>query len=58
LRWAREGKSSYVIGQILSLSARTVDEHLASACRKLGVHTRMQAVAQALLLGLLETTTP
>lgn len=58
LRWAREGKSSYVIGQILSLSARTVDEHLASACRKLGVHTRMQAVAQALLLGLLERTTP
>lgn len=58
LRWAREGKSSYVIGQILSLSARTVDEHLATACKKLGVHTRMQAVAQALLLGLLERTTP
>jgi len=58
LRWAREGKSSYVIGQILSLSARTVDEHLASACKKLGVQTRLQAVAQALLLGLLESTTP
>ena len=58
LRWAREGKSSYVIGQILSLSARTVDEHFASACKKLGVHTRMQAVAQALLLGLLESSTP
>lgn len=52
LYWARQGKSSAVIGFILGLSARTVDEHIAHACEALGVRTRIQAVARAVILGL------
>jgi DNA-binding CsgD family transcriptional regulator len=54
LKWVRAGKSSSDIGDILGLSARTVDEHLGEACRKLGVKTRIQAVAEAALRGLLQ----
>jgi DNA-binding CsgD family transcriptional regulator len=43
-----------VIGDILGLSVRTVDEHLAEACRKLGVRTRVQAAVQATLRGLID----
>jgi DNA-binding CsgD family transcriptional regulator len=39
------GLTSAQIGQRLGLSPRTVDEHLAGACRALGVRTRIQAVA-------------
>jgi len=55
LLWAREGKSSTDIGAILGLSPRTVDDHLAAACAKLGVRTRTQAVAEAMRRGLLDT---
>jgi DNA-binding CsgD family transcriptional regulator len=48
LRWTAAGKSSADIGAIVGLSARTVDDHLAAACRRLGVRTRVQAVVQAL----------
>lgn len=53
LHWAMKGKSSADIGTILGLSARTVDDHLAAACAKLGVRTRTQAVAEAIRRGLL-----
>lgn len=52
LRWARKGKSSADIGHILGISARTVDEHISNAAEILGVRTRIQAVARAMLLGL------
>lgn len=48
LRWAAAGKSSMDIGAIVGLSPRTVDDHLAAACRRLGVRTRVQAVVLAL----------
>lgn len=48
LRWAAAGKSSADIGGIVGLSPRTVDDHLAAACRRLGVRTRVQAVVLAL----------
>jgi LuxR family transcriptional regulator of spore coat protein len=48
LRWAAAGKSSADIGAIVGLSPRTVDDHLAAACRRLGVRTRVQAVVLAL----------
>ncbi|MET0545897.1 MAG: autoinducer binding domain-containing protein [Caulobacterales bacterium] len=54
LRWVREGKSASDIGQIIGISAHTVNDHVAAACMKLGVRTRVQAVAEAALLGLLE----
>ena len=40
-------------GRILGISARTVDEHVAHACARLGVRTRVQAVARSILLGIL-----
>jgi DNA-binding CsgD family transcriptional regulator len=51
LYWARQGKSSADIGHIIGISARTVDEHIAHACTALGVRTRIQAVARAVMLG-------
>lgn len=53
LRWVQVGKSSGDIGGILGLSARTVDDHVASACRWLGVRTRMQAVQTAVGRGII-----
>jgi DNA-binding CsgD family transcriptional regulator len=54
LAWVRQGKSSGVIGDILGVSVRTVDEHLAEACRKLGVRSRVQAAVEASLAGLID----
>ena len=53
LKWTREGKSAADIGGILGISRFTVQEHLAEACNRLGVRTKVQALAQAYLLGLL-----
>ncbi len=49
LKWVREGKSSADIGDILNISQHTVIEHVAEACARLGVRTRVQAVAEAAL---------
>ena len=54
LRWVREGKSAADIGQILGISAYTVQDHISAACAKLGVRTRVQAVAEAAVRGLFE----
>lgn len=51
LRWVRDGKTAWEIGLILNLSSRTVEEHLAKACRILGVRSRFQAVVEASRLG-------
>ena len=53
LDWASQGKSSSAIGTILSVSPRTVDSYLASACGRLHVRTRIEAVAIAVALGLI-----
>ena len=45
LAWASQGKSAWEIGEILGISQRTVEEHLASAVRKLGAVNRVHAVA-------------
>lgn len=58
LAWTQEGKSAYDIGMILGLSARTVEGHLAKACRTLGVRRRIQAVIRARELGLLGRAEP
>jgi DNA-binding CsgD family transcriptional regulator len=54
LAWVRQGKSSADISAILGLSAPTVDGHIAEACRKLGVRTRIQAVVEACLAGYID----
>lgn len=48
LRWTARGKTDAEIGVILSISARTARFHVENAKRKLGVSTRIQAVAEAL----------
>jgi DNA-binding CsgD family transcriptional regulator len=48
------GLTSAAIAERLRLSPRTVDDHLAGACRTLGVRTRIQAVAR--LAGTLRRT--
>lgn len=53
LKWTRQGKSASDIGQILGISRFTVQEHLAQACARLGVRTKVQAMSQAYLMGLL-----
>lgn len=53
LAWVQEGKSAGDIGQILGISGRTVEGHLALACNALGVRTRIQAVLRARDLDLL-----
>lgn len=54
LKWVREGKSSSDIGGILGMSARTVDDYILTACRRLGVRTRFQAVIEAANHGLFQ----
>ncbi|MBB5746542.1 helix-turn-helix domain-containing protein [Brevundimonas variabilis] len=46
LELAATGLTSAEIGRRLGVSSRTVDEHLLTACRVLGVRTRVQAVAR------------
>src|SRR5690349_14676136 len=51
LDWIAQGKSDWQIGQILSISAKTVNYHVENAKRKLGVATRIQAVVAAIRSG-------
>jgi DNA-binding CsgD family transcriptional regulator len=53
LRLVAQGLSSKAIGQQLILSPSTINQHLASVFKKLGVSTRAQAVAVATQRGLL-----
>lgn len=53
LYWSARGKSNPEIATILKLSRHTVNTHIENAKRKLGVATRVQAVAIAHRLGLL-----
>jgi LuxR family transcriptional regulator, quorum-sensing system regulator BjaR1 len=48
LTWSSQGKSAWEIGEILNISQRTVEEHGAHACEKLGAMNRTHAVAIAL----------
>jgi DNA-binding CsgD family transcriptional regulator len=54
LGWAASGKTDAEIGGLLKISARTVRFHTDNAKRKLRVSTRIQAVTEALRLGLIK----
>jgi DNA-binding CsgD family transcriptional regulator len=54
LGWAAAGKTDAEIGGLLKISARTVRFHTDNAKRKLRVSTRIQAVTEALRLGLIK----
>jgi LuxR family transcriptional regulator of spore coat protein len=53
LQWAALGKTSWEMGVILGLTERTINFHIHTACRKLGVHGRQAAITAALQAGLL-----
>lgn len=53
LLWLSRGKTNQEIGQILSMSPRTVNKHLETVFRKMGVENRTSAAAQS--LGLLSS---
>jgi DNA-binding CsgD family transcriptional regulator len=53
LRWTSVGKSAEVVGNILGLNRGTVNFHLQSASKKLGVSGKHAAVSRAIRLGLL-----
>ena len=46
LFWTAEGKSTWEISQILAISESTVNFHISSAKRKLGVYSKPHAVAK------------
>ena len=48
LSWTAEGKTSVEIATILGLSEHTINNYLASACRRLNAVTRAHAVAKAM----------
>jgi LuxR family transcriptional regulator, quorum-sensing system regulator BjaR1 len=51
LRWAAVGKSDWEIGQILMISAKTVNYHIENTKREFGVATRVQAIVAAMRSG-------
>ncbi len=53
LRWAADGKTSWEIAQLLSMSERTVNFHLNNSMIKLDVCNRQHAIAKAVLRGLI-----
>ncbi len=56
LQWVAAGKSQQDVGDILSISHRTVEVHLRSVREKLGALTTPQAVGRAVRLGLISPT--
>jgi len=57
LRLITEGKSSLQVAELLYLSKRTVDFHLARIYEKLNVQNRVQAIRRAVELGLVPPLT-
>lgn len=53
LTWATEGKSAWEISKILTLSERTITFHLKNATLKLGCANRYQAIAKAIITGVI-----
>jgi LuxR family quorum sensing-dependent transcriptional regulator len=53
LTWIAAGKSAWETGEILDISARTVEEHAQQALERLGAVNRTQAVAIAIRDGLI-----
>ena len=53
LKWSADGKTASEIGQILAISADTVNFHVSNAITKLGAANKTAAVVRAAMLGLL-----
>jgi DNA-binding CsgD family transcriptional regulator len=53
LRWCKEGKTNWEIGEILSISEKTVEFHISNTIRKLGVSNRITAVVKGIQRGII-----
>lgn len=53
MRWCKEGKTNWEIGEILAISEKTVEFHLTNAMRKFGAANRLAAVVQGIKEGLI-----
>ncbi|MCS3695026.1 DNA-binding CsgD family transcriptional regulator [Bradyrhizobium elkanii] len=53
LRWCKEGKTNWEIGEILHISEKTVEFHLSNGMRKLGAANRITAVIIGIKRGLI-----
>jgi DNA-binding CsgD family transcriptional regulator len=53
LRWTREGKSAWAVGEILAVSENTINFHVRNAARKLNASSKHQAVLKAMSFGLM-----
>jgi DNA-binding CsgD family transcriptional regulator len=53
LKWSAEGKTAWEIGQIINISAATVQFHSRNAMEKLGAINKQHAVVRALQLGII-----
>jgi LuxR family quorum sensing-dependent transcriptional regulator len=51
IRWAADGKSDAAIGELMGISRATAHFHVESVKKKLGVKSRIQAVAILVLMG-------
>jgi transcriptional regulator EpsA len=56
LRWIKEGKTNSDIASILALSPWTVKNHVQTILKKLQAQTRSHAVARAMSMGILDST--
>lgn len=54
LRWCKEGKTNWEIGEILTISEKTVEFHLGNSMRKLGASNRITAVIIGIKEGLIQ----
>lgn len=54
LRWCKDGKSRPEIGEILSISHKTVEFHLCNLMNKLGANNQITAVVIAIQRGLID----
>ena len=57
LAWVARGKSNGAIGEILGISAHTVDAHLRRIYLKLGVFDRISAAVRGIGVGLIHAET-
>ncbi len=53
LKWAMEGKSAWMTGQIMAVSENTVKFHLRNVLQKLAVSSKHMAVLKAISVGLI-----
>ena len=58
LTWVAHGKTNASIGEILGISAHTVDAHLRRVYLKLGVADRISAALRGLGFGLISLDPP